>query len=160
MKYMVIVWILENKKLVNLKAIFDFIFNIILILFELFMTLICFYQMYNIYLYLGYLFYVVIFILFMLLLFSIKLLSGHISGGIRTIYYLINKKRFLKNGKIVKVKIIDIKYDAYNRYYLKRYVIVKLDNKIIKSTYYLDDKYVIGKNINVIKYKNKYLVLV
>ncbi len=167
MEYLLIIvlfmlfWILENKRLVNIKAIFDCVFYMLLIVLELIIFIFCIMNLITIFDKIGILLFgIVISIFIILLIGSICLLRGHINGGFRTIYYLININKFLNNGKVFTGKIIDVKYDAQSRLYKKRYLIVSVEGSTIKSTYYLDDKYKIGKNIKVVKYKNKYLILV
>ena len=88
------------------------------------------------------------------------LLKNHIYGGIRTINYLLNKNNYITNGTQVTGIIIDIKHESTSKYYIKYYLIVEIENKIVKSTYYLEkEKYRIGEQIKLLKYNNKYLVL-
>ena len=157
----VIGYILQDKKNVNKKAIIDCIFFIIIIGFLLVTDIlilnlaISIFRPYDINL--------IIFLIFIfggLTLLVILLLKNHIYGGIRTINYLLNKNNYITNGTQVTGIIIDIKHESTSKYYIKYYLIVEIENKIVKSTYYLEkEKYRIGEQIKLLKYNNKYLVL-
>ena len=91
----------------------------------------------------------------------IILLVKNIFGGIiRIIDYYIHNKAALKNGYIETGTIIDIKSE-YNSPTDSRYwLVVDINGKIIKSTYFIDNIYSIGENIDVVSYKkHKYVVL-
>lgn len=153
--FMILFFILENRKFVNLKAILDGIFFLLCILCEffLFVSSIILLMRINNHHNMIWIILLVIFVFWGLIIFTIFLVKNHILGTVRTLNYCIHKESALKNGNVDVRTVVDIKYDAVHKHYLKYYLVVDYKGKKIKSTYFLNNVYNIGQKIDVVTYK-------
>lgn len=100
------------------------------------------------------------FIFVILSLVIILLGKDYILSSVRVIEYYLHKKKTLENGYTETGIIVNIKTLGFHRNDFAYYLIVEFNGKQIKSLCFLENKYLIGENIDVIVYKNyNYVVL-
>ena len=149
--------IASNKKMVNLNVILDGIIMLIVICMAIMiigavgllivssdnitlnMVIICF---------------IIIFFVLMVLI-----AKNRILGTIRVIDYYIHRKEAFENGYREIGTIIKIKSEFNTVNSTRYYLVVDMNGKKIKSTYFTDNIYTVGENIDILIYKKHHYVV-
>ena len=154
---MILGGIASNRKMVNLNVILDGIIMLIVICLAIMiigaMGLLIV-SSDNITLNIVIICFIIIFLILMVLI-----AKNIILGAIRIIDYYIHRKEAFENGYREIGTIIKIKSEFNTVNSTRYYLIVDLNGKKIKSTYFTDNIYTVGENIDILIYKNHHYVV-
>ena len=98
----------------------------------------------------------------LIIIFSILMIfiaKNIILGAIRVIDYYIHRKEAFENGYMEIGTIIKIKSEFNTVNSTRYYLVVDMNGKEIKSTYFTDNIYTVGENIDIIIYKKHHYVV-
>lgn len=149
--------IASNKRMVNLNVILDGIIMLIVICLAIMIISamgLLIVSSDNITLNIVIICFIIIFLIVMVLI-----AKNIILGAIRIIDYYIHRKEAFENGYREIGTIIKIKSEFNTVNSTRYYLIVDLNGKKIKSTYFTDNIYTVGENIDILIYKNHHYVV-
>ena len=154
---MILGGIASNRKMVNLNVILDGIIMLIVICISIMIIVamgILIVSSDNITLNIVIICFIIIFLILIALI-----AKNIILGAIRVIDYYIHRKEAFENGYMEIGTIIKIKSEFNTVNSTRYYLVVDMNGKKIKSTYFTDNIYTVGENIDILAYKKHHYVV-